>query len=64
MKKFVITTTSESSDHYVYFIEHPKKPTHKQINEWLKENGTDIDEERCYEEIDEIEEITEFQKLD
>jgi hypothetical protein len=64
MKKFVITTTSESSDHYMYFIECIKEPTIKQINKWLKENGNDIDEDgKCYETVDEIEEILEFQKL-
>jgi hypothetical protein len=63
MKKFIVITTSESSDHYMYFIEHHKKPTTKEIKEWLKENGTDVDDERCYEDIDEIEEITTFQKL-
>lgn len=63
MKQFVITTTSESGDHYTYFIEHHKEPTVKQLLKWLKTNGSDIDDDRCYEEIDSIEEITGFQKL-
>lgn len=61
MKKFVITTTSESGDHYVYFVEYSKKPTERQVNKWLIENGNDVDDSRCYESVDEIEEITEFQ---
>ncbi len=36
MKQFVITTTSESGDHYIYFIEHHKEPTVKQLLKWLK----------------------------
>jgi hypothetical protein len=63
MKQFVITTTSESGDHYTYFIEHPKEPTVKEMNTWLKTNGSDIDDDQCYEEIDDIVEITGFQRL-
>ena len=57
MRKFVITTTSECGDHNMYFIEHDEKPTYSQINEWLKKNGSD------YEEIEEFEEIIEFQRM-
>jgi hypothetical protein len=63
MKKFAITTTSESGDHYIYFIEHHEKPTIKELNEWLKINGSDIDEEICYESVDDINEISIFKKL-
>jgi len=63
MKQFVITTTSESGDHYMYFIEHDKKPTRAQIKQWLKKNGNDVDDDQCYEEIDEIEKVTKFERL-
>jgi len=58
MRKFAITTTSESGDHYIYFIEHDKQPTDSQIKKWLKKNGNDIDDTKCYEYIDAVKEIT------
>ena len=65
MKQFIVTTSSESGDHYIYFIEHPKEPTGIELNRFLKENANDIDPEdgKVYESVDEIEEITEFLKI-
>jgi hypothetical protein len=63
MKKFVLTTASESGDEYIYFIEHKKLPTITQLKKWLKTNGTDIDDNKCYENIKECIEIVNFQKL-
>jgi hypothetical protein len=63
MKKFVITTTSESGDDYVYFIEHSKKPTVTEINNWLIINGSDIEDGYCYENVNMIIEVVEFKKL-
>lgn len=57
MKRFIVTTESQSGDVYLYLIEHPTKPTRSQINEWLKTNGSDRDEEMCYEDINLIIEI-------
>jgi hypothetical protein len=64
MKKFVVTTTSESSDHYIYFIEHPTEPTKDELKRFLQENGSDVDEDgTVYENVDDIKEIKDFQKI-
>lgn len=65
MKKFAVTTTSESGDHYIYFIEHPKEPTDAELNRFLKENANDIDPDdgTVYENVDEIKEIKNFKKI-
>jgi len=63
MKKFAITTTSESGDTYIYFIEHSKKPTVTEVNKWLLINGSDIEDGYCYESVDMIKEITKFKTL-
>lgn len=63
MKQFVVTTTSESSDHYIYFIEHPKKPTSKELKKFLVENGSDVDDGYCYENVDMCVEIKDFKKI-
>jgi hypothetical protein len=63
MKKFVLTTLSESGDEYTYFIEHPKKPTIEQLKKWLAVNGNDIEDDYCFEQINRIEEIKTFQTL-
>ena len=63
MKKFVLVTRSESGDEYVYFIEHSKKPTVEQLKKWLNVNGNDIEDDYCYEQVSQIEEITTFQTL-
>ncbi len=65
MKKFAVTTTSESGDHYIYFIEHPKEPTDAELSRFLAENANDIDPDdgEVYESVDEIEEIEEFLKI-
>jgi hypothetical protein len=60
MKKFVITTTSESSDHYVYFVEHPKEPTDKELERFLEEHANDKDEDEVYESVDSVDEIKDF----
>ncbi len=41
MKQFVLLTTSESCDHYTYFIEHHKEPTSKEIERFLKKHAID-----------------------
>ena len=54
MKKFAISTRSETGDDdYMYFAEFSEKPTVTQVNEWLKENGSDT----CYEEVVLIKEV-------
>jgi hypothetical protein len=63
MKKFVLITLSESGDEYIYFIEHPKMPTRKQLQKWLAFNGNDVEDDYCYERVSRIEEITTFQTL-
>jgi hypothetical protein len=63
MKQFVLTTTSESSDHYIYFIEHPEKPTKDEIEKFLLENGNDIEDGYCYEGVDMCVEIKDFKKI-
>lgn len=57
MKQFVLLTTSESCDHYTYFIEHHKEPTSKEIERFLKKHAIDKDEEEVYESCDYILEI-------
>ncbi len=63
MKKFVLTTTSESSDHYIYFIEHTEIPTREELNKFLIENGNDVEDGYSYEGIDKCVEIKEFKRL-
>ena len=63
MKKFVLTTTSESSDHYIYFIEHTETPTSEELNKFLVENGNDVEDGYSYEGIDKCVEIKEFKRL-
>jgi len=65
MKKFVLTTTSESSDHYIYFIEHPTQPTDEELEKFLLEKGNDVDEDEqiSYENVDDCVEIKDFQKI-
>jgi hypothetical protein len=63
LKQFVLKTTSESCDHYTYFIEHPKKPTDEEIERFLMEHAHDKEEEDdgemiVYESCDSIQEIT------
>jgi hypothetical protein len=53
----VFTTKSESCDHYSYYLRTAKVPTEEQLEWWLKVNASDVDEETCYEQIDEIETI-------
>jgi hypothetical protein len=62
LKQFVLKTTSESCDHYTYFIEHPKKPTDEEIERFLMEHANDKEEEDdgemiVYESCDSIQEI-------
>jgi hypothetical protein len=65
MKQFCLTTHSESGDHYLYFIEHPTEPTHKELETFLKIHGSDIDPDdgECYEYVQECEEIKDFKKI-
>jgi len=60
MRKFVVTTISESGDHYMYFIKSKTVPTREELNSFLVKNGNDVgDEDECYEGIDQVGEITE-----
>lgn len=64
MKQFVLTTTSESSDHYIYFIEHPEEPTREELKKFLNEQGTDVDADGVsYEYVDECIEIKDFKRI-
>jgi hypothetical protein len=63
MKKFVLTTTSESSDHYIYFIEHPEKPTQEELEKFLVEQGSDVEDGYSYENVDMCVEIKDFKKI-
>lgn len=63
MRKFVVTTKSESSDNYIYFIEHPTEPTRDELKRFLREHGSDFDDERTYEHIEDVEEIKDFQRI-
>lgn len=63
MRKFAISTTSESGDRYIYFIEHPKKPSMKDAEKWLSANANDIQDGVCYEYIESITEITSFKRM-
>lgn len=63
MKKFAIVTQSESGDDYIYFIESEKEPKIKELEKWLNKNGTDVFDGECYENIQLVEEITEFKRL-
>lgn len=57
MKKFILLTKSESGDNYHYFIQSENKPTNKQLQEFLKVNASDKDDEEVYEYIEELIEI-------
>lgn len=62
MKQFVLKTTSQSCDHYIYFIEHLKMPTDDEIKRFLIEHANDKEEEDdgemiVYESCDFIQEI-------
>ena len=63
MKQFLLTTTSESSDHYIYFIENPEKPTQEELEKFLNEKGSDTYDGYSHENIDRCVEIKEFQRL-
>ncbi len=58
MKKYILLTHSESGDDYHYFIQSSKKLTDKILEKWLMKNGSDVDEDTCYENIQELIEIT------
>ena len=63
MKQFVLTTTSESSDHYIYFIEHPEMPTREELKKFLVEQGNDVEDGYSYENVDKCVEIKDFKTL-
>jgi len=59
MKKFLLNTTSESGDHYTYFINHHKEPTDEEIHAFLMANATDKDGDDLYENVALLQEIIE-----
>jgi hypothetical protein len=59
MKKWLILTSSESGDHYQYFVMHPKEPTNKELDRFLKEHACDKDDDEIYEDVDSVAEIIE-----
>jgi len=63
MKQWCVTTTSESSDYYVYFIEHPTKPTKEELKKFLIEQGSDVDEGQSYEYVDDCVQIKKFLRI-
>lgn len=63
MKQFALTTTSESSDHYIYFIEHPEMPTREELKKFLVEQGNDVEDGYSYENVDMCVEIKDFKTL-
>ncbi len=63
MKKFALTTTSESSDHYIYFIEHPQMPTREELKKFLIEQGSDVEDGYSYENVDMCVEIKDFKRI-
>lgn len=63
MLKFCLTTRSESGDDYMYFIEHTQMPTNEEIEAFLLENGCDVDDDQCYENINLLEEIKDFKRI-
>jgi len=67
VRKFVLTTSSESNDDYMYFIKHPTFPTNDEINNFLLTKGNDKllqeDEEISMEGVVFLEEIKDFQTL-
>lgn len=63
MKQFVLTTTSESSDHYIYFIEHPEMPTREELQKFLVKQGSDVEDGYSYENVDKCVEIKDFKRL-
>lgn len=63
MKQWVVTTQSESGDHYIYLIEHPSEPTSEELERFLMVYGVDKDEDRTYENIDSCVQITKFQRI-
>lgn len=58
MKKFLLLTTSYSSDHFEYFIESVNRPSDEEIYAFLAIHGNDKDDEEIYESIDKLIEIT------
>ncbi len=61
LKKFALTTHSESGDHYLYFIEHLTEPTQDELQSFLNIHGSDVDEDgQCYEYIQECIEIEKY----
>lgn len=48
-KVFVLITSSESGDNYSYQIEHASQPTSEEIERFLLENGSDVEDGECYE---------------
>ena len=63
LKQFAITTKSESGDYYMYFVECVERPNHEEIDDFLLENGNDIEDGELYEEIEIMREITNIIKI-
>ena len=65
MRRFVLTTKSESGDDYMYFIENESVPTPKDISRFLKTNANDREDGIVYEQMQQLREIydTNFLKL-
>jgi len=59
MKMFVVSTSSESGDYYLYIIKHPTKPTNYELELWLSKEASDKDNEVCYESIRDVIEVNE-----
>ena len=62
MKKFILFTRPDGGTPYTYqyFIEHPEKPTHDELESFLKMNAKCKVDENVFESIDDIKEINEF----
>jgi len=57
MKKYAITTQSESGDDYIYFVITDKKMDANLANTFLKAHAYDKDEDMVYEAVVTIKEI-------
>ena len=64
MKQFIVITESEGEDHYLYFIEHPKKPTRAELKRFLEKNAVEIDDNgKVCESVINVGEIKDFYKI-
>ncbi len=64
MKQFIVITETEGEDHYLYFVEHPKKPNKEELKRFLEKNAIEIDEYgRVCENVINVEEIKDFHRI-